>query len=326
MRRVVGGVVLALILAPALAADSNNLGWAFYFPDANQPQNPPDTQPKQLEGSTRSYTMAQINDLKNPPDWFPDAHPPMPRVVAQGAPGPVGFACASCHLTSGMGHPESSSLAGLTAAYMERQIADFKSGARKQPIMVNGQPQNNATQFMVAIAKGLSEEDSKAAAAYFASLKPVPNWVRVVEQAQVPRTYVTLGYMRLPIANGGQEPIGNRIVEIPENVPRELLRDPRSGTVAYVPPGSIARGRTLATTGGGGKTVPCTVCHGPELKGVADIPHIAGRSPLYAFRQLHSFKDGSRGGNSAALMVGVVAQLTDNDMIDLAAYVATLTP
>jgi cytochrome c553 len=176
---------------------------------------------------------------------------------------------------------------------------------------------------MINIARGLSEEDSKAAAEWFAALKPIP-WVRVEENATVPRSYMTRGYARFRHPAGGTEPLGARIIELPADEQRELLRDPRSGTVAYVPPGSIAAGRTLATTGGGGKTIQCNVCHGPDLKGLGNVPGIAGRSPTYTFRQLYLFKDGSRAGPAAALMNGVVAQLTQADMVSISAYVATL--
>jgi cytochrome c553 len=323
MKRLVAAAGLVLLPLAAYAADAVPT-WAYFFPDQNQPQAQENAAPKRLPGSDKSYTQAQIDDLKNPPDWFPNAHPPMPPVVAKGGQGIV-FACGACHLTSGMGHPESSSLAGLTAPYMERQIADFKSGARGNPIKVDGKPQNNATQFMIGIAKGLSDAESHAAAQYFAQLKPIP-WVKVVEAANVPKSYVNRGYMRVAAEGGAMEPLGNRIVELPQDLERQLMRDPRSGTVAYVPVGSVARGRTLATTGGNGKTTQCTFCHGPNLKGLGDVPHLAGRSPIYAFRQLYQFKDGTRGGPSAALMKGVVEKLSTNDMIDLSAYVASLAP
>ena len=41
------------------------------------------------------------------------------------------LACGACHLMSGEGHPESAGLTGFTAAYLVQQMADFKSGARK---------------------------------------------------------------------------------------------------------------------------------------------------------------------------------------------------
>jgi cytochrome c553 len=317
-------IVIALAGLPlsALAAEAPPM-WAYFFPDANQPPaGPEDTKPKTLPGSTKSYTQAQIDDLKHAVDWFPNEHAPMPKVVADGGDGPV-LACAVCHLASGMGHPESSSLAGLTPAYMEQQINDFKSGARYNPVIVNGMPQNNATQFMVNIAKGLSDADSKAAAEWFAALKPIPDWVKVVEARNVPKSYVSRGYMRVAWPGGGMEPLGARIVELPKNENRQLLRDPHFGTVAYVPVGSIKRGEALVTKGGGGKTTACAACHGADLKGLADVPDIAGRSPLYLFRQLDGFRTGSRGGMSAALMIPVVAKLTQNDEIDIAAYLAS---
>jgi cytochrome c553 len=325
MKRLASALLLAGLPLAAYAADAMP-NWAFFFPDQVQPQVQEAPGPKRLAGSDKSYTQAQIDDLKNPPDWLPNSHPEMPAVVAKGGQAPLALACASCHLTSGMGHPESSSLAGLTAPYMERQITDLRSGARHNPILgADGKPQNNATQYMVAIAKNLTPEESHAAAVYFASLKPVAGWVKVVEAANVPKSYISGGYMRAALPAGGTEPIGSRIIELPQELERQLLRDPRSGTVAYVPPGSIKRGEALATTGGG-KTVQCSFCHGPELKGLADVPHIAGRSPTYLFRQLYSFKDGSRGGDSAALMKGVVVNLTQDDMIALAAYTASLAP
>jgi cytochrome c553 len=324
MKKLASALLFAALPLAAYAADAVPT-WAFFFPDQVQPQMQEAPGPKRVEGSDRTYTQAQIDDLKNPPDWLPNTHPAMPPVVARGGEGPMGLACASCHLTSGMGHPESSSLAGLTVTYMERQIADFRSGARRNPIMVNGQPQNNATQYMVGIAKALSPADSHAAAEYFASLPPLPGWVKVVEAANVPKTFISRGYMRMVLPAGGMEPIGTRVIEVPQDVEKQLARDPRSGTIAYVPPGSIKRGEALATTGGG-KTIQCTICHGPGLKGLADVPHIAGRSPTYTFRQLYSFKDSSRGGDSAALMKGVVANLTQDDMVALAAYAASLAP
>jgi len=79
---------------------------------------PGDEQPgsRQVPGSQKTYTQAEIEDLSNPPDWFPDDHAPMPSIVQRGS-GKAVPACASCHLVSGMGHPESSHLAGLPAAY-----------------------------------------------------------------------------------------------------------------------------------------------------------------------------------------------------------------
>ena len=177
----------------------------------------------------------------------------MPSIVAKGQ-GDV-RACDSCHLPNGMGHPESATLAGFTAAYILRQMADMKSGARK----TGG--------IMDVIAKAISDEDARQAAAYFASLKPFP-YVKVVETATVPKSYVALGGMRLPLPSGGQEPLGQRIIVLPEDPERIMARDIHgSVTIAYVPPGSIAKGKELVTTGAAGKTISCMACHGESLKG-----------------------------------------------------------
>ena len=300
-------------LAFAAAAEPDPI-WAFL----TQGTSPPVADPaalKSLPGSDKHYTEAQIDDLKNPPDWFPDQHPPMPTVVAHAKV----FACASCHLASGMGHPESSGLAGLSASYMERQMVDFASGARRNPVVIDGKPQANTTAVMTVIAKMLTPEDSAAAAAYFAALPALP-WVKVVESATVPKTYVNAGYMRVLSPEGGTEPINGQIFEVPQDQTRQLLRDPRSGTIAYVPPGSLARGAKLAAANA------CAGCHGAGLVGAADAPHIAGRSPLYIIRQLYAFKVGARTGPYADMMQPAVAKLSPSDMVSLAAYVASLKP
>ena len=94
--------------------------------------------------------------------------------------------------------------------------------------------------------------------------------------------------------------------------------------MAYVPVGSIANGKALAA--GGGKTVACGVCHGPALKGDGDVPGIAGRDPIYTFRQLYDMQQGRRKGEAAVLMNLVVNKLTIDDMIALSAYTASLEP
>jgi cytochrome c553 len=92
-----------------------------------------------------------------------------------------------------------------------------------------------------------------------------------------------------------------------------------------VPPGSIARGKALVA-GVPGTTVACATCHGPDLKGLAAVPPIVGRSPSYAVRQFYDFQSGARNGAAAALMKPVVATLTMDDMIALAAYLSSQAP
>jgi cytochrome c553 len=302
-------LTLLIGMVPGVSVAAERPDWAFPVADAVQPQTTDNEQPKTLAGSTKSYTQKQIDDLKNPPDWFPNMHPPMPEVVAHGS---ATFACGSCHLPIGTGHDESAYLAGLPANYIAAQMADFKSGTRK------------GFGNMPAIAQAVSDADIQSAAAYFASLTVQP-WVRVSETDTVPKTYVNPSNMRVALPGGGTEPIGNRIVELPENEAAAVARDPRSGFVAYVPTGSIARGKALVTTGGG-ETTACVICHGPALKGIGTAPAIAGRHTGYLVRQLYFFQNGSRSGPSEALMHNVVQRLTDADMVAIAAYVASLQP
>ena len=301
------------LLAAALAAD--NPEWA--YPAALQPAGKPDdTITKTVPGSSKQYTQAQIDDPFNPPDWFPDEHPPMPEIVAHGGTKPAGRACAQCHLTSGDGHPESAGLSGLPADYIFRQMTAFKSGDRNGP----------RAGIMIAMAKVDTPEEIRAAANYFAGLKQTFGYFTAVEADTVPKSYVGDGGMRYASPDGGTEPIGERIIVLPKDATGALTRDPHFGFTDYVPPGSIARGEALATTGGDGKTVACSLCHGPNLTGVGQVPPIIGRGATYIYRQLNDIQNGVRGGTSVGLMKPVVANLTSSDMIALAAYLETRKP
>jgi len=268
-----------------------------------------DSEPRHVPGSAKTYTQAQINDSFNPPDWFPNEHVPMPEVVHHGK-APKAFACVLCHLTSGLGHPESANLAGLPAGYLNRQISEFKSGARKGT-------------WMVEISKAISEEDARQATEWFASLTPSV-FVRVLESETVPKH--TAGRMHMPLVEGGSEPLGMRIVEMPEDVRRALSRDPHSGFVAYVPVGSIAQGEKLVKTGGAGKTIPCSICHGDALTGLGEVPRIAGLHPEYLVRQLSSYQTGATSGDWSPLMKKVVSNLDESELIAISAYLGSIKP
>ena len=317
LRIFIPALVLALLPVARIGPQSAeqwklpDIPWAFPVRDKVQPVLDERTGPQHVPGSTKSYTQDEIDNIGNPPDWFPEEHAPMPRVVAHGAPGGV-LGCASCHLASGLGHPESANLAGVPTVYILRQLADFKVGNRM------GEAMND-------MSRNLTDEDARQAAEWFAALKPKV-WQPVVETDRVPKTFVNEHLMRMPLPGAGDEPIGNRIIELPQDVAGAESRDPHSGFIAYVPKGSLAKGKEFVTTGGGGKTIQCVICHGPSLNGLGEVPPIAGHSPMYLFRQLYYFKDGSRHGSMGALMKGVVAQMTQDDMIALAAYVASLPP
>jgi cytochrome c553 len=171
------------------------------------------------------------------------------------------------------------------------------------------------------VANAITSEEIDAAAEYFSALKPRAAII-VVEAVNAPKTRVVDWHLT---STPGTEPLGQRIIEVPESPEQFERRDGRSRWVAYVPPGSVDRGQKLVMSGGG-KTVPCSSCHGPDLKGTGPIPGIAGRSPSYLVRQLYDFRAGVRGGAGSALMKPVVEKLSIDDMISLAAYAASLAP
>jgi cytochrome c553 len=195
-------------------------------------------------------------------------------------------------------------------------MADFKSGARKTSV-----PGRNPDRMVKEVANAITSEEIDAAAEYFSALKPRAAII-VVEAVNAPKTRVVDWHLT---STPGTEPLGQRIIEVPESLEQFERRDGRSRWVAYVPPGSVDRGQKLVMSGGG-KTVPCSSCHGPDLKGTGPIPGIAGRSPSYLVRQLYDFRAGVRGGAGSALMKPVVEKLSIDDMISLAAYAASLAP
>jgi cytochrome c553 len=315
-------LLLSLCILSGLAAGAARgvdapPAWAY-------PVSPPDAKPPPDDGVSRrapdseaTFTATQIRDPFFSPDWHPGDHPPMPDIVAQGRK-PVALACGFCHRADGAGGPENARLAGLPAEYIDQQIADFLSGARKTSV-----PERLAPKYMIFTAKGLSRQEVKAAAAYFASIKPRPT-IQVVETETVPKTRVEGERLALT-GEAGTEAIGQRIIEVPQNEEDFAMRDGRARFIAYVPPGSVKAGQTLAATGNEG-TVWCSLCHGPDLRGSGVVPSIAGLSPSYIVRQLYDFQTGARAGGWSTPMTHVAEKLSLNDMIALAAYAASLSP
>lgn len=296
--------------------------WAYAVnPQADAPDaqaKPTDETPQRVPNSAAAFTRAQLDNLFIASDWHPAGHPAMPEIVAHGRKPDV-FACGYCHLPNGQGRPENSSLAGLPVAYIVQQMADFKTGLRK-----SSEPRHLPVALMIAKETKANETEIQAAAEYFSGLRPLP-WIRVVETANVPKTHVA-GWMLVPSGTGETEPIGQRIIETPVDLERTELRDDSSSFIAYVPLGSIKKGKALVTAGGSGRTVSCALCHGSDLKGNANVPSIAGRSPSYIVRQLYDIQSGTRAGVATQLMKPVVAKLTIGDMVSIAAYTASLQP
>jgi len=332
-----GTMLCAVAVSVAVAAQSapQTPSWAYGYmkppaPGEAAPPCPPNARPfpdcayagtpavddgikRQLPGSSRSFTRNEAYYDFGPGDWYPEDHPVMPEIVARGRQTAGIRACALCHYPNGQGKMENGGLAGLPAAYILQQLADFRSGARR-----SADPRKANTNEMAAIARALTDAEAAAAADYFASM-PARPWVRVVESEQAPRVRATSNGLFLPL-EGAMEPLGTRIIEVPERPEAtELARDPRSGFIAYAPPGSIARGESVVN----GATARCTVCHGPDLRGTTVAPGIAGRSASYIMRQLYDMQQGTRATTS---MKAAVAALTVEDMVNITAYVSSRTP
>ena len=270
-----------------------------------------------VPGSSRSFTLAQIEDPFGPADWFPEDHPVMPDIVAKGRR-PEVRACATCHYPNGKGRPSNGSVSGLPVGYFIQSVEDFKNGLRKPA----DARKNNVNQ-MIAYAKAMTADEVRIAAEYFGSIPWTP-WIRVVEAERVPKTHIE-GFIHYTLPGNETEPLGMRIVEVPEDTEQtEPLRNPRSGFVAYAPIGSIKKGEALVRTGGDGRTLQCGICHGPDLRGLGNVPGIAGRSPSYLVRQMYDMQAGTRRGPGAALMKAAVEKLTNEDYVAIAAYVSSL--
>jgi cytochrome c553 len=275
-----------------------------------------DTTLRTVPGSSKQVPRNRINQT----DWFPEDHPTMPSIVANGRQGdPNAAQCSLCHYPNGKGRPENASVSGLPVSYFLQQLNDFRSDLRK-----SAEPRKANSNRMILIAKSLTPEEMRQAAEYFGAIKWTP-WVRVVETNTVPKMKSNNGiWVPIEGEGAGKEPIGMRIMETPENAEQtELLRNPHSGTVAYVPVGSIKKGEALAKTGGNGKTIACANCHGPDLLGMGPVPGIAGRSPSYLARELYDMQAGTRNGEWTQLMKPVVAKLTSEDLVNIVAYISS---
>jgi cytochrome c553 len=183
---------------------------------------------------------------------------------------------------------------------------------------------------MARFAKMMTDDEIIAAAKYFTAMPATP-WITVVETATVPKTSPqNLMSLRLEGEGAGVEPIGERIIETPEKThDTEFLRNPRSGFIACVPPGSVKKGEALVINGvtaAGDKITACTVCHGGDLRGLGPVPTLAGRSPSYIARQLYDMQHGNRNGAWTPLMAAVLAHLGPDDMLMAAAYLASMKP
>jgi len=302
---------LSLAFSASIVFAVEGMDWA--YPATPPFKGAPDREKMlAVPGSDKQFSAAQIGNPFGPADWFPDEHPPMPAPVATGRQAAF-RACSLCHLPTGGGNPESANLAGLNADYLMHQMVAFRNGNRV----------GLRNDVMIEVAKAITDEEARAAVDYYAKL-PGHARQKVVESATAPTSFVGFGGMRFASPDGVTEPIGSRIIMIPDTPEGAQRRNPKSNFVAFVPPGSLERGKTLVS-GAGGITA-CNGCHGADLRGAGVVPGIAGHHPTYAFRQLYDMQQGHRKGSSVILMKTVVSKMTVDDMIAISAYLASLNP
>lgn len=314
----IGGALVALLACQQqpTAPPGAQLAWA-YPKGPKAPLPPYPAGELHVPASKVTYTGEALNNGAGPPDWLPESHPSAPQSVAKGSKDVL--ACAECHRIGGDGYIGTADLAGLKADYIVQQVQEFRSGRRHS--WEAGRP---ATEEMIAIARKVSDADLRAAADYYAAL-PRRAHIRVIEGETAPAWRGSFfGWME-EVPGQPAQPLNGQVVEIAEDWSRMLLADPTSGIVVHAPVGSLARGETVARSGGSNGQA-CAACHGAGLRGSEIGPPLAGRSSAYLARQLLDIKTGARSGPAVTQMQGPAQGLDDAQIRDVAVYLASLKP
>lgn len=272
---------------------------AWLYPQAMGVEGPALNGPISVPGSRITVDAAVLHDRAQAVNWFPHDQPPPPTRVLKAKTGE--FACAYCHMPNGIGHPQNISISGLPVDYVIAQFAAFRSGQRKA-----AQPGYIPNGSMARVAGQVGEAEVAELAAYYSRL-PYRSLIRVREAAMVPKVRAAgLVWERAP---GPPEPIAGRIVELMDKPDDSIRHNPRGRITAFVPPGSIARGRRIASELG------CMACHAEQLGGWGP-----GRSPSYIVRQLLAFRNRARTDPGAEIMTPVADQLDLDQMVAVAAW------
>ena len=309
------GAAIALSGASKLPSGVSGLAWAYPRSESTTFGQPLGPGPFHMPGSSLTLTRAEVQKAVGPIDWHPEDHPLPPAIVA-GSVGAKVTPCAECHALNGAGFPGSADLAGLPSAYIVEQVMAFRSGERR-----SGDPGQPDTAEMIKVARKVAPDALKEAADYYAAL-PRPHWLSVAETTRAPRTVPDRYGWLDPAPGGGVEPLGGRVVELSDDLPRTFLDDDHVILRDYVPLGAIARGKRVADGAGGG--IACRSCHGPELRGEGAAPPIAGRPAAYLARTLWDIRLGARRNAGVAPMRAVAGGLSSAQVRDLSAYLASL--
>jgi cytochrome c553 len=76
---------------------------------------------------------------------------------------------------------------------------------------------------------------------------------------------------------------------------------------------------------GQAKSASCAACHG--VNGIAAVPvypSLAGQNEAYLVSSMQAYKNNQRTGGMSAIMTGQAANLSEQDIADLAAYYAAM--
>ena len=319
---VLGASVVAQQQAPAAPIPAGLPEWAYTPPPPPGSPPPPSALPADdnavvsIPGTTRTFTRDQLRAQKETMDWYPeDRHGTVPNVARFGKEGVR--QCTLCHLPDGSGRPENAPISTYHPVYFMQQMQDFQDGLRK-----SADPRKANTNTMIGFAKATTLEEERAVAEYFAQ-QPYPRRMKVVESKTAPRVRLQGGmHMAVPATEGGaMVPIpADEIVEVPDDNLRAEARDTRMSWTAYVPPGTLNRGKQVVAK------YQCTTCHGANLEGVGPVPALAGRSPSYTMRQLFDMQQGTRRGPWAALMKPITSRMTVQEMMAASAFAASVSP
>jgi len=143
-----------------------------------------------------------------------------------------------------------------------------------------------ANMMMMSMAANLSEQDMADIAAFYTAL----SWNGEVAETVTEETIAPTASI-----------VEAEVVEIVSSTPASAIY-----------PGDVQAGKE--------KSLMCASCHGATgISAINIYPNLAGQSANYLSKQLANFKSGER---ENAMMAGIAAALSTEDMDDLASYFA----
>jgi cytochrome c553 len=137
-----------------------------------------------------------------------------------------------------------------------------------------------------------------------------------------------VGFVWLPFEQPGQRFLGvwdaicsaAGLIRVPP-IHEQVVQAAYPVTSVEVTPGMLGHASAVSIGRGATLALRCTMCHGARGLSMAETPNLAGQYPTAIYKELQDFKTGAR---VSAIMAPLVADLSDADMRDLAAYYAYL--